>query len=62
MGEIFKLRGGRSENYMKMQRTQIANLPGAMPANSSPLKNRESFKKPVGSLLATTPELHNSVS
>ncbi len=47
---------------MKMQRTQITTLPGSMASNSSPLKNKESYKKPIGSLLATTPELEMRVS
>lgn len=47
---------------MKVQRTQISNLPGALPSNSSPLKNVESYKKPVGVLLATTPEIKMRVS
>ena len=61
--KIFSMfRGGTKANYMKIQRTQISNLPGALPANSSPVKNHESYKKPVGVLLATTPEIKVRVS
>ena len=43
-------RGGTRNNYMKMQRTQITNLPGSMMANTREHKNYHSFKKPVGYL------------
>ena len=54
-------RGGTRNNYMKMQRTQISNLPGSMLANTREHKNYHSFKKPVGLLQATSPEIEAKV-
>ena len=47
---------------MKMQRTQISNLPGSMAANSVPQRGYHSYKKPGRLIQATTPEIEARVS